>query len=180
LAEAGLTDTSDIENRALPAVVWLTSSGVGFDRNSWQALAEAARAESERLASELDRAAPPRSQGEMFGSGWKWDSPQHVAEALQAVGHVVEDTHDNTLATIDHPLAALLRDYRAAQKLASTYGVKWLKESYRDGRIFAGWRQLGANSGRMACSSPNLQNLPRDTRYRRCFLTAPVTARVLQ
>jgi hypothetical protein len=173
LAAAGLTDTAAIENRALPAVAWLASSGVGFDRAAWLALADGAQAEAERLAGELDRAAPPRSQGELFGSGWKWDSPQHVAEALQAVGHAVADTDDDTLAAIDHPLAGLLRDYRAAKKLATTYGGKWLKGAYRDGRVYAGWRQLGANSGRMACSSPNLQNLPREARYRRCFTAPP-------
>jgi DNA polymerase-1 len=170
LAAANLTDAAAIENRALPAVAWLAAAGVGFDRAAWQALADGARAEAERLAGELDRAAPPRSQGEMFGSGWKWDSPQHVAEALRAVGHAVEGTDDDTLAAIDHPLAALLRDYRAARKLATTYGPAWLKNSCRDGRVYAGWRQLGANSGRMACAAPNLQNLPREARYRRCFV----------
>jgi DNA polymerase-1 len=39
--------------------------------------------------------------------------------------------------------------------------------------VYAGWRQLGANSGRMACTAPNLQNLPRDVRYRRCFVAPP-------
>jgi DNA polymerase I-like protein with 3'-5' exonuclease and polymerase domains len=173
LAEARLTDTVAIENRAMPAVAWLSSSGVGFDKVAWQALADGAQAEAERLAGELDRAAPPRSQGEMFGSGWKWDSPQHVAEALKAIGHAVEGTDDNTLAALDHPLAALLRDYRAARKLAGTYGSKWLKGRYAGGRVYAGWRQLGANGGRMACSTPNLQNLPRDARYRRCFTAPP-------
>jgi DNA polymerase I-like protein with 3'-5' exonuclease and polymerase domains len=172
LTEAGLAAAASIENRVVPAVVWLSSSGVEFDRVAWQGLADSAKAEAERLTAELDRAAPARTQGEMFGTGWKWDSPQHVAEALQAIGHAVADTHDNTLAAIGHPLAALLRDYRAAQKLAKTYGPNWGKGAYRDGRIFARWRQLGANSGRMACSTPNLQNLPRDARYRRCFTAA--------
>jgi DNA polymerase-1 len=173
LAAAGLTETAAIENRALPAVAWLSSSGVGFDRAAWLALADGARAEAERLAGELDRAAPPRSQREMFGSGWKWDSPQHVAAALQAVGCPVQGTDDDTLAAVDHPLARLLRDYRASKKLATTYGSKWLKQSYTGGRVYAGWRQLGAHSGRMACSAPNLQNLPRDARYRRCFTAPP-------
>src|SRR5207245_1297919 len=135
LTEAKLTATAAVENQALPAVVWLSASGVGFDRSAWQALSDAAQAEAERLTVDLDRAAPPRSQGELFGSGWKWDSPQHVAEALRAVGHAVADTDDDTLAAIDHPLAALLRDYRAAKKLATTYGPKWLKGSCRSGRI---------------------------------------------
>jgi DNA polymerase-1 len=172
LKDAGLAAAAAIENRALPAMVWLSSSGVAFDRDAWQSLADAAQADAERLIKELDRTAPARTQGEMFGTGWKWDSPQHVADALKSIGHTVVDTHDNTLAGIDHPLAALLRDYRAAQKLATTYGPNWGKGAYRDGRIYAGWRQLGANSGRMACSAPNLQNLPRDARYRRCFTAA--------
>jgi DNA polymerase-1 len=173
LAAAGLTGAAAIENRAVPALARLAAAGVGFDRAAWQALADAARAEADRLAGELDRAAPPRAQGELFGSGWKWDSPKDVAAALQAVGCDVTGTDDDTLAALDNPLANLLRDYRAAKKRATTYGPQWLKGAYRGGRVYAGWRQLGAASGRMACAAPNLQNLPRDPRYRRCFAAPP-------
>jgi DNA polymerase I-like protein with 3'-5' exonuclease and polymerase domains len=173
LADVGLAAAAAIENRALPAVTWLASSGVGFDRPVWEALATGATVEAERLAGELDAVAPARAQGEMFGSGWKWDSPSDVAEALAAVGCPVADTHDATLAALDHPLATLLRDYRAAKKLATTYGPAWLKGGYAGGRVYARWWQLGAGSGRMACSGPNLQNLPRDGRYRRCIAAPP-------
>jgi DNA polymerase-1 len=108
----------------------------------------------------------------MFGSGWKWDSPQSVAQAFRDAGLEVEGTDDDTLATIDHPMAALLRDYRAARKRATTYGPAWLKDSFHGGRVYAKWLQCGSRAGRMACSGPNLQNLPRDRRYRRC-ITAP-------
>src|SRR5262249_26688529 len=40
-------------------------------------------------------------------------------------------------------------------------------------RVYAGWRQLGADTGRMACKAPNLQNLPRGTEYRRCIAAPP-------
>ncbi len=173
LADAGLSEAAAIENRALPAVAWLSSTGVAFDRGCWRTLAGDAQAEADRLTAELDRSAPPRAQGELFGSGWKWDSTQHVQEALAAVGCPVEDTDENTLAALDHPLAGLLRDYRAARKLTGTYGLKWLEHVGADGRIYAGWRQLGAEGGRMACSKPNLQNLPRDARYRKCFTAPP-------
>ena len=67
-------------------------------------------------------------------------------------------------------MAALLRDFRSASKRASTYGTDWSQEHVAEnGRVYAGWRQLGADSGRMACSAPNLQNLPRETAYRQCF-----------
>src|SRR5262249_13343104 len=102
-----------------------------------------------------------------------WDSTRDVAEALAAVGSPVEDTDDNTLAGLDHPLAGRLRDYRAAKKLAGTYGLKWLEYVAAGGRIYVRWRQLGADSGRLACPQPNRHNLPRDARYRRCFAAPP-------
>ena len=67
----------------------------------------------------------------------------------------------------------LVRDYRSARQLASTYGADWYADALHDGRIYAGWKQIGADSGRMACKDPNLQNLPRDIRYRRCFAAPP-------
>jgi DNA polymerase-1 len=96
-----------------------------------------------------------------------------VALTPAAAGVTIAATDDRTLASVDHPLAALLRQYRAAAKRVSTYGPAWLGYVSPDGRIHAGWRQLGAESGRMACSKPNLQNLPRDKRYRRCFIAPP-------
>jgi DNA polymerase-1 len=172
LKKAGLNEAAAIECGALPAVTWLASGGVGFDRPSWDALAEGAAAEADRLSHELDQIAPP-PPGELFDGGWKWDSPADVTAAFKAVGCDLADTHDSTLAALDHSLATALREYRAAKKLATTYGSGWLKDGYVDGRVYARWWQLGAGSGRMACSSPNLQNLPRDPRYRRCFTAPP-------
>jgi DNA polymerase-1 len=172
LKEAGLSDVTDIERRCLPAVVWLADSGVGFDSSAWNALAEEATKNAEALAGELDAAAPERSGHLSMGSQWLWDSPQQVKEAFHALGHDLESTDDDALAGIDHPLASLLRRYRAAQKLVTTYGTDWPKNLI-DGRIHAGWLQIGADSGRMACKAPNLQNLPRDKRYRRCFVAPP-------
>jgi DNA polymerase I-like protein with 3'-5' exonuclease and polymerase domains len=167
-----LTRAVAIEHAALPALAWMSGAGVGFNREKWNLLAADAKAEAERLTEELHRNAPATPRGALFDDGWNWDSPKHVAAALNAAGCPVGNTDDDTLAAIDIPLAGLLRDHRAAKKRATTYGVKWIKGSYADGRVYAGWRQLGADSGRMSCSAPNLQNLPRDPRYRQCF-TAP-------
>jgi DNA polymerase-1 len=60
-----------------------------------------------------------------------------------------------------------------ACKRTTTYGVDWLQHVAADGRVYAGWRQIGADSGRMACRDPNLQNLPHDPAYRRCFVAPP-------
>jgi DNA polymerase I-like protein with 3'-5' exonuclease and polymerase domains len=74
---------------------------------------------------------------------------------------------------LDNQLANLVRDYRDAAKRRSTYWDGWASEHVAtDGRIYPRWVQLGANSGRMACSSPNMQNLPRGE-YRKCFAAPP-------
>jgi DNA polymerase-1 len=169
--EAGMTRAADIENRCLPGIVWMASAGVSFDSLAWNALAGEAEALSVSLLSQLESLAPPRP-GHMaaLGGAWNFDSPEQVLEALRLLGFKVEATDDDTLAGIGHPFAEALREYRAARKLVTTYGPSWVGKALHEGRVYAGWQQVGADSGRMACTKPNLQNLPRDKRYRRCFV----------
>jgi DNA polymerase-1 len=174
LAAAKLAGAADVERRCLPAVAWLSRSGVPFDRETWLTLAQAAAEEAERLRRELDAAAPARP-GDLFDA-WNWSSPAQVKEALALAGCPVEDTGDDSLAKLDLPLARLIRRYREASKRAGTYGKDWLQHVAPDGRVYPLWRQLGAASGRMSCSTPNMQQLPRGE-YRRCVAAPP--ARVL-
>jgi DNA polymerase-1 len=173
VCEAGLLDVLKVEERALPAFVWLRLAGVFFDRPAWQALADGARRDADDLTRRLDAAAPDRPGFPGKDGAWSWASPRQVREALKLLGHDLGSTGDETLARIDHPLAALLREYRAATKRASTYGADWLKHVADDGRIYASWNQLGSVAGRTSCSGPNLQQVPRDKRYRRCFAAPP-------
>jgi DNA polymerase-1 len=172
LAAAGLGPVMDLENAALPAVAWAAGAGVGFDRGAWQALADGSAAEGARLRERLDELLP--GKGDLFGpSPRNWDAPAAVRAAFGAAGVTLDATDDDTLAAVDHPAAAALREYRGATKLGTTYGVDWLKHASPGGRVHCRWNQSGTMSGRMSCSSPNLQNLPRDPRYRRCFAAPP-------
>jgi DNA polymerase-1 len=169
---ANLHQTAALEARCLPAIVWMDRHGVGFDQDSWEDLATAAKQDADALLRELDAAAPSKP-GTLDGfESWNWDSPQQVKDALTAAGCSVQDTADETLAAVQHPFAALIRRYRDAQKRCTTYGTDWLKHVASNGRIYPSWRQLGAASGRMSCSDPNMQQLPRGD-YRKC-ITAPV------
>jgi DNA polymerase I-like protein with 3'-5' exonuclease and polymerase domains len=171
LKAAGLAEAATIESAAVPCLAWLSASGVPFDAARWQTIARTAGEEAGRAKAALDAAAPERP-GTLFGETWNWDSPEQVKEALALAGCAVESTADGVLAALDHPLASLLRDYRDAQKRSTTYGDTWLKHVSSDGRIYPRWVQLGANSGRMACGSPNMQNLPRGE-YRKCVAAPP-------
>jgi DNA polymerase I-like protein with 3'-5' exonuclease and polymerase domains len=170
IKEAGLVEAAKIEHRCLPVIVWMGSQGVALDRDAWQSLAHAAGEEADRLRQELHEAAPHKP-GELF-SRWNWDSPQQAQQALELAGCKVKDTADETLAAIDHPLAQLLRGYRLARKRSNSYGTDWLAHVAADGRIYPSWRQIGAAPGRMSCSDPNMQQLPRGA-YRSCIVAPP-------
>jgi DNA polymerase I-like protein with 3'-5' exonuclease and polymerase domains len=170
----GMWRAAEIERRCIPAMAWLCRSGAPLDVHGWEALAREAADEAVALADKLGASAPPLPGSLLQGEGWNWESPAQVKEVFAALGITLESTDDDALAAVDHPLAALIRQYRSKQKLAGTYGLNWYGDALQDGRVYAGWKQIGADSGRMACASPNLQNVPRDDpRYRRCF-RAPV------
>jgi DNA polymerase-1 len=171
LKAEGLEQAAAIESAAVPCIAWLSAAGVPFDAARWRAIARTAGEDAARARAALDAAAPERP-GTLFGENWNWDSPEQVKEALALAGCPVESTVDGVLASLAHPLANLLRDYRDAQKRSTTYGETWLKHVSSDDRMYPRWVQLGANSGRMACGSPNMQNLPRGE-YRRCVAAPP-------
>src|SRR5262249_11124749 len=141
---------------------------VPFDAGEWQALAAQARRDSERLRGEMDAAAAEFVGGDLFGVEVRWDSQVAIKNVFKAAGINLESTGDDSLAGVAHPLAAMLRQYRAAQKLVTSYGSKFLKHAASDGRIYPNWQQIGADSGRMACGSPNVQQWPRSREYRQC------------
>lgn len=107
-------------------------------------------------------------------------SSKQVLEALKRRGadlsFVTGESMDReNLETVDDPLAEAILNFRAEYKTLSTYVRPFIHKSWDpglrawkmpfvcpDGRIHAGYRQLGARTGRMSCSDPNIQNQPRD------------------
>ena len=84
-------------------------------------------------------------------------------------------TDADTLAQYsDHPLVTPLLRYRETGKLLSTYGESFSAHvNPLTGRIHANFRIGGAATGRFTCSSPNIQNPPRDKSFRSLFTAAP-------
>ncbi|MBX6753654.1 MAG: bifunctional 3'-5' exonuclease/DNA polymerase [Thermorudis peleae] len=180
LQQAGLERVASIEFRALPAIVWLRLTGAPFDVDAWRAVSDTAYAEQLRLAEELTATAEALlGPNTLFGRAINWDSVPQVLRLLQEAGLDVADTREETLARYrEHPLVAGILGYRDAAKRSSTYGLDWLRHVHPlTGRIHSDWRQIGAATGRMASDRPNLQNIPRDPRYRACF--RPADGRVL-
>jgi DNA polymerase-1 len=112
------------------------------------------------------------------------NSSAHVYEALVRRGADVSNVDKlpsgvrsmdkENLASVDDELARAIEDYRAEYRILNTYvrpmlsrswvqSIKAWKEPFiQDGRLHPNFRQIGARHGRMSCSDPNFQNVPRD------------------
>lgn len=82
----------------------------------------------------------------------------HQFSKITATGVYALDKE--VLEDIDHPLAQAVLKRRQLQKLSTTYLEHFITESL-DGVVHASLNSLGARTGRMSVSSPNMQNLPR-------------------
>ena len=61
-------------------------------------------------------------------------------------------------------------DFRGAEKLVGTYGQAIINiVNPMTGRIHSSFKQLGAETGRMSSTKPNLQNIPKTEDFRGCF-----------
>ena len=99
------------------------------------------------------------------------DSTQQLAAAFTAIGVDLEATNKGVLATLEHPLAKLVLEYRRKDNLA-TKAEALLKHIRSDGRIHARFNPLGTETGRFSSSKPNLQQTPREAGIRECFVAS--------
>ena len=164
-----LSEVYDLEIGCLQLMVEMGYNGVPVDTTEWQRLYEENLVSSTRLKSDLSTL----SMNDTIP--WNWNSTKQIKQAFHNLGIALQKTSDDYLAKVDHPLASTLRQYRKIHKLISTYGPSWL-ERVINGRVFPNWKQLEATTGRMSCSEPNIQQLPKN-RYRSAI--APGEGKVL-
>lgn len=109
---------------------------------------------------------------EIAGQPFNLNSPKQLGEILfDKLGLPVKkktaggasSTDEEVLSelALDYPLPKLLLDYRGFAKLKNTYTDKLPKMiEPSTGRIHTHFSQVGAATGRLASSDPNLQNIP--------------------
>ncbi|MGN6600122.1 MAG: DNA polymerase [Actinomycetes bacterium] len=171
-AAAALTDAS--ESAAALLAVELESTGLPVHLPTARALlaaqlgpeppSEAAAAEQRRRRDEAVLTLLPRAaDSEVHGADLR--SPAVVRELLAAVGVVVPDTRSWRLEAYRnaHPFVAALLAWRKAERLATTYGYRWLEACVSDGRLRGRWSVFDGGAGRMTASS-GLHNLPAELR----------------
>lgn len=180
LRQEGLESTAQLECLTVSSFGDIELNGFHMDQKKWMGLVEEAKVKRDVARQALNETFAGVNQKNLFGLvEMNYDSDQQLKEALHRLGIPVEDTSRNTLIKIQHPAIDRIFDYREQQKIVTTYGevfLNWVKKY--DGRIHPDFHQLGAESGRVSCTRPNLQNIPAGSDFRSCF-TAPESRKII-
>ena len=175
---------AEIEFESIIPIVAMELAGINLDKNLWRAHLEHIGKRQEHLADDLqDMLSAGAVQSSLFGrTEINLDSQQQVLESLQRIGVPIgESTRHEILEKLapHHPAVEKLIEYRGVQKQLTSFGeniLEYIKAP--TGRIHADFRQIGAPTGRFSCSHPNLQQVPHEREYRRCF-SAPLGRKLI-
>ncbi len=181
LADAVMQPLLDgLEMPLVEVLVDMEWTGIAIDPELFRRLAKELAADLQRLEAEIAVAA---------GGSINLNSPKQLAavlfEKLQLPALKRTKTGPSTdadvleqLADMGHEVPRLLLEYRELEKLRSTYVEVLPKKIHRaTGRIHTSFNQIGAATGRLSSTDPNLQNIPvrspRGEAIRRGFVPAP-------
>jgi len=124
------------------------------------------KAEYEEVADEL-RGGLVFEAGKLGLGDFNPASSTQLRRFLQLSGYNIEDTRKETLMPLAKQGAELIQqvlDYRTAYKAVSTFYAPYLKYVDESWDIHPSIHPMGTVSGRLSCSNPNLQQVPR-TKY---------------
>jgi DNA polymerase I len=182
-----LVQCAQLEFECVMPVVDLELAGFYMDKTRW--LEQLAIVEEKRgeVANELqEMLGEGVAQASLFGpprANINLDSQQQVTEALTRLGIPLPDSTRNwklqPLAA-QYPVVEKLLEYRTMQKALTSYGQNMIEFiNPKTGRLHADFRQIGAPTGRFACTNPNIQQVPHAAEYRRCFMGYPAARRLV-
>ena len=177
-----LIDCARLEFDCVMTVADMELTGFYMHKDRW--LEQLAIVEKRRtqLAEELQTVlAEESSQGTLFGGPQRddinLDSHQQLTQALERLGIPVPDSTRNWKLqplALEYPIIATLLEYRTVQKALTSYGQNMIELiNPTTHRLHADFRQIGAPTGRFACTNPNIQQVPHAVEYRRCFSGHP-------
>lgn len=180
LQKEKLTRVAQLEFRCLPVVAEMEIRGSYIDVEKWRENLRQLKEKRDLAAARIQEELRPlyrHTQVDLFGNHVdvvNLNSPIQILKAFRKVGLDLPSTGEAILRRTDHLLAKMLLEYRGYEKLISAFGENLLaKINPKTKRIHPDFMQIGADTGRFACSNPNLQQIPTDSAFRSCFVPAP-------
>jgi len=180
LIEADMKEIAEIEFACARAIALIEFYGIHLDTVRWSALTQKTMAERDQALDRLyEYTGRPVAQTTLWGEdrmmGFNLDSNATILGLLHRHGIPAPATSKNALYPYrDHPLVQAVSAYRKASKAIGAILSPFLASVHSvTGRLHPQYGQIAANSGRMSCGNPNIQQIPRDPAYRACFTAPP-------
>lgn len=183
LAEMESLGAYELVRDAQPAIVAMELQGMPFDADAQRALITGLAAQKTQLEAALTVALEGRNPGsgpqlsdwltlQLGGANSpKWQAwPKTGRGQLKTGG----DELKQNLLLLPDSAASVIRDsllpYKHTAKQLSSFGENLAEKiNPLTGRIHARFNLAGTATGRMSCSNPNLQQIPRDAEFRALF-----------
>ncbi|GMR19195.1 MAG: bifunctional 3'-5' exonuclease/DNA polymerase [Patescibacteria group bacterium] len=180
LKKEGLDRIAQLEFDLVPAVAEMELKGFLINVKRWREVITDYKRKAREVAKKIQEELRPYSthtQTDLFGNHAdvvNLNSPSQILKAFRRVGLDLPSTGESVLSQYNHPLTKLLLEYRGYEKIITSFGENLLsKINKKTGRVHPDYMQIGADTGRFACSNPNLQQIPTDSLFRDCFIPAP-------
>ena len=176
LREKDLVFVVELENQLAPVVGSIELYGIRFDSAQWENILESEREQRDNLYEKIVKDLGVPYQNGLFGSfdsNLNLNSRLQVLDLLAKQGINLPNYQALTLKkyTQSHPDCEVLQDileYKKHEKRISWDYPKYVNP--KTGRIHPNIHQLGARSGRLAFSDPNLQQVPKQDSFRKLFI----------
>jgi DNA polymerase-1 len=179
LRAAALTRTAQLEFECVVPLAALELAGVYLDQPCWRAKLKEIEKQRDKLHETLqDALAEEPAQQSLFGperAQLNLDSHVQLTRALKRIitdhSRIPDSTRNWKLEPLaaEFPVIRDILDYRTLQKTLK-FGETLLESiNPSTGRIHSHFHQIGAPTGRMSCTDPNIQQVPHAFDMRRCF-----------
>lgn len=185
LKKENLINIAKLEFAVAPVVAEIELRGVYLDSERWKEIIKNLQKKRDALAAEFQEAIRPyykMSQSGLFGGQADAININSTVQLMDLFNNKLGLNLPSTGSSIltsngSHPVVNLLSQYRGYEKLISAFGESVLdKINPKTGRIHPHFIQLKTATGRFACASPNIQQIPRNSEeapFRSCFNPAP-------
>ena len=183
-----LQNVVDLENKAVLSFADIEYNGLDIDKESWEVIAKRSELESIEMAEELDNIILTTElfsdfiaktvQTDLFTPieeirkvNVKWSSPMQVLKVFKKLIPKLENVNSKEMYKFRYKstLINTYVQYKEKMKLATSYGKDFFKFISSDGKIHTSFNQI-LDTGRVASSKPNMQQIPADNTFRNCFV----------
>jgi len=176
LKQEGLTRAARLEFEFIKPLAEMELNGILLDVEKWYGILDEMTKERDLLQSKISNILNKTiNQTTLFGvSLLNLDSPLQLVKGLNSLGIPVESTDVKELVKYkNNPIIESLLDYRKYEKFITTYGEALINRIHPlTNKLHTDFTQM-ISTGRLSSSNPNLQNIPKEQRYRSCFVAPP-------